>query len=255
MMFRRRRIGPAHAIGLLALLIALGSGAYAATQAPKNSVSTSSVRNSSLTGLDVKNNSLTGNDLKESTLGQVLHTESAHSAQTATSAGSFDGVRKIDYRDNQTNQAQTVLSFRGMDLQATCAPVSSPQGPDTELLLDLHTIPAATVNTRRIDATMPFGADPNERSYEAVPEDLVVRGGALPGNGTMAVIPGIPPALGPAGDALLDSGGPGNFIQGEGQIVYRSNSDVVTVTYHALADQREHTGAGYCEVFGNAVAQ
>lgn len=252
---RRRRIGSAHAIALLALFIGLGSGAYAASQAAKNSVTSRSVRKGSLTGIDVKNNSLSGKDVKESTLGQVLHTESAQSAQTATSAQSFDGVKKIDYRDNQTNQTQTILSFRGMELRAICAPFSSPQGPDTELRLDLHTTQAATANTRRIDASMPFGADPNEREYEGLAPDLVVRGGALPADGTMAVIPGTPAPDAGAGDWMIDSPSLGNFVQGEGQIVYRSNSDVVTVTFHSLANQLNGTGAGYCEIFGNAVAQ
>jgi hypothetical protein len=56
-------------------------------------------------------------------------------------------------------------------------------------------------------------------------------------------------------DALGDGGsGPGQFAQVEGQIVYRSASDVVTVALHAFIDFRGG-GTGYCEVQGNALAQ
>lgn len=71
---------PATAIAWIALFVVLASTAWAAT-APRNSVTTKSikknavngskVKNSSLTGGDVKNNSLGGADIDESTLQQV----------------------------------------------------------------------------------------------------------------------------------------------------------------------------------------
>jgi hypothetical protein len=243
---QRRRFGSAHVLALLALFAALATGAYAAKQATKNSVTSTSVRNGSLTGTDVKNDSLTGKDVKESSLGLVPSAQSAQSAQTANSAQSFDGVKKIDFRDNQTNQTQTILSFRGMELRATCAPVSA---TTTELRLDLHTTPAATANSLMIRANSPTGADPSERSNEDQAQNKIVRGAALAAGGTMAVIPQASSA-----DSLPDGSSPNVFTQGEGQIAYRSDTDVVTVNYHAFTD---HTSAssGYCEILGNAVAQ
>jgi hypothetical protein len=244
---QRRRFGSAHVLALLALFAALASGAYAAQQAAKNSVTSRSVRNGSLTGTDVKNDSLTGRDVKESTLGPVPSAQSAQSAQTAVSAQSFDGVRKIDFRDNQTNQAQTILSFRGMELRATCEPFT---GPGTDVRLDLHTTPAATANSSLIRALQPPGSDPSERSHESDPGFLIVRGASLAADGTMAVIPDHTSA-----DALPDGNSPNTFIQGEGQIVYRSATDVVTVTFHAFVDHTASSSSGYCEILGNAVAQ
>jgi hypothetical protein len=243
----RRRIGSAHVLALLALFAALATGAYAAKQAAKNSVTSRSVRNGSLTGTDVKNDSLTGKDVKESTLGLVPSAQSAQSAQSAMSAQSFDGVKKIDFRDNQTNQTQTILSFRGMELRATCAPIS---GPATEVRLDLQTTPAATVNSSMMRANEAPGSDPSERSNESSPGSLIVRGGALSAGGTIAVIPGTP-----SNDSLADPNLANKLIQGEGQIVYRSDSDVVTVNYHAFVDHTASSSNGYCEILGNAVAQ
>jgi hypothetical protein len=241
MQTQRRRFDSAHVIALLALFVALAGGAYAATRAPKNSVTSASVRNGSLKGVDVKDDSLTGRDVKESTLGLVPSAQSAQTAQSATSAGSFDGVRKIDYRNNQTGTTDTILSFRGMDLRANCNAASA---SITNLTLDLHTTPAATANASMLRALQPTGADPNERSGEV----SIVRGGTLAAGGTLTVIPGST-----SFDTLSDST-PANFIQGEGQIVYRTDADVVTVVYHAFVD---HTAAsaGYCEIFGNAIAQ
>jgi hypothetical protein len=247
MQSQRRRFDSAHAIALLALFVALAGGAYAATQVRKNSVTSASVRNGSLKGVDVKDDSLTGKDVKESSLGQVANAQaaqsaqSAQSAQTAASAQSFDGVRKIDYRNNQTGTTDTILSFRGMELRATCSAASA---TITNLTLDLHTTPAATANASMLRALQPTGPDPNERSGEV----SIVRGGALAAGGTLTVIPGSTSI-----DTLSDSSAP-NFIQGEGQIVYRTDADVVTVVYHAFVD---HTAAstGYCELFGNAIAQ
>lgn len=246
---RPRRFGSAHALALLALFAALATGAYAAKQATKNSVSSTSVRNGSLTGTDVKNNSLTGKDIKESTLGQVPNAQSAQSAQTAGSAQSFDGVKKIDFRDNQTGTQQTILSFRGMDLNATCEGIT---GPATAILLDLHTTPAATANASMMRANQPTGADPSERSGEGNAANLIVRGGAFSAGGTMAVIPAPGPSV---PDAVVDGNLSNTFVQGEGQIVYRSNSDVVTVTYHTFVDHAGASNSGYCEILGNAVAQ
>ena len=238
---RPRRFGSAHALALLALFFALAGSAYAVKQAGKNSVTSSSVRNGSLTGNDVKDNSLTGKDVKESSLGQV---PSAASSQSATSAQSFVGVKKFDYQDNQTGNQQTILDFRGLSLTAKCQSLGSATG----LALDAHTAPAATVNSSMVYATGPNGGvDGSARLNEAP----VVRGAALGAGGSMAVIP-VPPA--PV-DAFGDGGsGAGQFAQAEGQIVYRSDTDVVTVTLHTFMDFRG-SGTGFCEAYGNAIAQ
>jgi hypothetical protein len=55
-------------VATLAVVMAMGGAAYAVTKAPKNSVTSPSVRNGAIKGKDVKDNSLTGLDINESTL-------------------------------------------------------------------------------------------------------------------------------------------------------------------------------------------
>jgi hypothetical protein len=58
----------ANVMATIAVFVALGGGAYAITTAQKNSVTSRSVKNSSLKGVDVLDESLTGSDVREGTL-------------------------------------------------------------------------------------------------------------------------------------------------------------------------------------------
>ena len=69
--------------GLLAVFIALTAGAYAASQAPKNSVTSKSIKNGQVKTEDVADDSLTGVDINESTLNGVQGPRGATGAQGA----------------------------------------------------------------------------------------------------------------------------------------------------------------------------
>lgn len=87
---------PSHTtvIAYLALFVALGGSAYAATQLPKNSVgskqikpnavTTAKLKNGAVTGAKIGADTVTGSNVDESTLGRV---PSAASAESATTAG------------------------------------------------------------------------------------------------------------------------------------------------------------------------
>jgi hypothetical protein len=80
----------ANVVSMLALFVALGGGAYAATQLPKNSVGTKQLKNDAVISSKVKNDSLTGQDVNEATLGSVpsaAHAGGADTAANATNAG------------------------------------------------------------------------------------------------------------------------------------------------------------------------
>jgi hypothetical protein len=64
---RQHLPAPATLIALLALMVALGGSAYAASVA-KNSVGSGQVKNGSLKGADIKDNKLTGKDIDEDSL-------------------------------------------------------------------------------------------------------------------------------------------------------------------------------------------
>jgi hypothetical protein len=67
----------------IAVFLALGGGAWAATHLKKNSVGTKQIRPNAINGSKVKDNSLTGVDLNKATLGEVpaaTHADVASSA-------------------------------------------------------------------------------------------------------------------------------------------------------------------------------
>jgi hypothetical protein len=70
----------------LALFLALGGGAYAATAFPANSIGSRQLKNNSVVSSKIKNNTVTGADINESTLGKVPL------AATAASAAALDKV-------------------------------------------------------------------------------------------------------------------------------------------------------------------
>lgn len=85
----RARLTYANVIATVALFIALGGSAYAATQLPRNSVGTAQLKNGAVTGRKVAKNTLTGRNIEASTLGTVpsaTHASTAGSASNATKA-------------------------------------------------------------------------------------------------------------------------------------------------------------------------
>ncbi len=86
---RRQRLGYANVTATIALFVALGGSAYAATQLPKNAVGTAQIRNGAVTGKKVRNQSLTGRDIKLSTLGTVP--SAVQAAPSGAAGGALTG--------------------------------------------------------------------------------------------------------------------------------------------------------------------
>jgi hypothetical protein len=78
------RLTYANVMATVAVFLALGGGAYAATQLKKNSVGAKQLKANAVTGAKVKDQSLTGKDIKLAKLGTV---PSAAHASTADTAG------------------------------------------------------------------------------------------------------------------------------------------------------------------------
>jgi hypothetical protein len=78
-----RRIGGhvrSNAVGYLALFVALGGSAYAASRLPANSVGTKQLQNGAVTGQKVARQTLTGNNINLSQLGTVPNASHANNA-------------------------------------------------------------------------------------------------------------------------------------------------------------------------------
>lgn len=90
-------------IALIALFVALGGTAYAATALPRNSVGTKQIKKNAVTSVKVKDNSLTGADILESSLGKVPSAASADNSTHATSADSATHATSADSATNATH--------------------------------------------------------------------------------------------------------------------------------------------------------
>jgi hypothetical protein len=90
----KRLPSPSMIVALLALVVALGGTAYAASQ-----INGSTIKNGTISGKKLKTDTLSGKQIKESTLGTV---PSASRAGTATSAGSATNAGHANTADNAT---------------------------------------------------------------------------------------------------------------------------------------------------------
>ena len=88
-MSRIARLLRDNALGVVAITIALSAGAYAVDQAPKNSVTSKSIRNSTVKSIDVKDDSLTGQDINESTL--ALPSDAGGTVKSVTAGSGLQG--------------------------------------------------------------------------------------------------------------------------------------------------------------------
>jgi hypothetical protein len=85
----RPRATYANVTATLALFVALGGGAYAATALPANSVGSAQLKKNAVVTAKIKNDAVTGKDIRESTLAKVAN---AAAADTATKAAALDTV-------------------------------------------------------------------------------------------------------------------------------------------------------------------
>lgn len=106
-----RRPSPALVISLLALFVALGGSAYAATKIgtkdiKANAITTGKIKKNAITTAKIKKNAVTGAKIKESSLGVV---PSATNAVNATNATNFSRYFTIGIV--KANPGQTVTLF------------------------------------------------------------------------------------------------------------------------------------------------
>lgn len=122
-MYIRSRLTYANITATLALFIALGGGAYAATVLPansvgprqlkKNAVERSKIKNSAVDSAKVRNESLTGLDVNEGSLAKVAAAAAADNAAHAVSSAALD---RISYK----SVAGSVPENLGTGATATC---------------------------------------------------------------------------------------------------------------------------------------
>jgi hypothetical protein len=108
----RPRLTYANVIATLALFVALGGGAYAATQLPKNSVGAKQLKKNAVTAAKINNGAVTGEKINLSSLGTVpsaSHADTATTASSATTASHADTATSADSAAN-AGRANTARS-------------------------------------------------------------------------------------------------------------------------------------------------
>ena len=229
MFAKLRRPSHGTVVAYLALFVALSGGAYAAT-----TINGKRLVARSVAGKKLKKNTLTGFEVNEKTLAKVGSAKFADSAGVARASN----VRRIDYAGGNVGRPVTLLVAGGMALKTRCNGLGSTL-PGERVFLT--TARAGEANSMFVRADPPGGSDPASRDAEAP----VVRGAALTPGGNFDVIPDS------GGDAVSPPS-PSSFRQAEGQIVYRSATAVITVSFHAFVSVDADIKP-FCEFRGTAV--
>jgi hypothetical protein len=125
---RLRAPSPALVISLIALFVALGGSAYAATRLPKNSVGTKQLKKNAVTGPKIKSGAVTAAKINTRglTVPSAVHAtaaDSAASATNATNAGTVGGVtvKGFSYQTPSNGATATLFTLDGLTLTATCS--------------------------------------------------------------------------------------------------------------------------------------
>jgi hypothetical protein len=229
MFSKLRRPGHATVVAYLALFAALGGGAYAAT-----TINGKQLVDRSVAGKKLKKSTVTGFEVNENTLDKVGSAKFADSAGTARASN----VRRIDYAGGNVGQPVTLLVAGGMALKTQCNGLGSTL-PGERVFLT--TVRAGEANSMFVRADPPGGPDPASRDAEAP----VVRGAALTPGGSFDVMPA-------SGGDTLSPPAPSSFRQAEGQLVYRSATAVITVSFHAFVSA-DADSKPFCEFRGTAL--
>jgi hypothetical protein len=227
-----RRLGSAHAIAFVALFVALAGGAWAAHVA-NNSVGSGTIRNGSIKGKDVHDDTLTGQQIDESSLGEVASAKSADTAKIADTAQTAANVIKVDFHDtyDADRNLPPILDAGGMKLFAVC-------GTGT-LLAGVVSSTPAEINVSYTQAGPSNGPDPGSRSNEVTQ----VRGSTLKSENGDAF------GIFETGELVTSAG---SLENAEGQLVFRSDSAVVTLTFHAYVSE-DNSNNTFCELNGTAL--
>lgn len=129
---RAKRPSPSLVISILALFVALGGSAYAAskvgTKDIKNkAITAAKIKKNAITTAKIKNEAVTGAKIKESTLGAVpnaANAENAASATNAANATNFSRFSTSGMKKASIGQTVPLLSVGPFTITGKCAEIS-----------------------------------------------------------------------------------------------------------------------------------
>ena len=154
----RDRLSYSNVMATIAVFIALGGGAWAAVNLPKNSVKSKQIKNKTIKSKDLKKNSvngakvsddsITGADVDESTLEGVDDAETVNGSQ----------IEQISYTAGPDTGPQQLFSIAGLTVTAACPSAATDSvtitaSTDTNnsiISLENQVNPAGTVGTQAV---------------------------------------------------------------------------------------------------------
>jgi hypothetical protein len=108
------RLSYANVVATLALVLALGGGAYAAIRLPRNSVRSRNIVNGQVQSADVKDNGLTGQDVKDDSLtGKDIN-------ESTLSLPKGSDTQKLIYLHDSSSALSTIATIGPWELKAEC---------------------------------------------------------------------------------------------------------------------------------------
>lgn len=99
----RSKLSFSNVIAMLALFVALGGSAFAATQLPKNSVGSKQLKKNAVTSAKIARGAVTGAKIKLNTLGVVPNANHATTADSANSAKTAGSANTANTASSATN--------------------------------------------------------------------------------------------------------------------------------------------------------
>jgi hypothetical protein len=131
----QRKLNYANVVATLALFVALGGSAYAATQLPKNSVgakqlkanavTTAKLKNGAVTAAKIKNGTITGAKIDLGSLGTVPSATNAASATNASNATNAANASALGGSPPSAFAASTVIRSATVDSSGLLVPAKS----------------------------------------------------------------------------------------------------------------------------------
>ena len=176
----RHRLSYANVMATVAVFIALGGGAYAASLAPKNSVNSAAIVDAQVKGADVAGNAVTGAKVQDASLTPTDVKNSAalpHGSQDVVTAGQYEAVDYPLSDATWTQQANEVDLLSGRVTYTLPDPCTTGGAPGVvRALVDGNTVASAWLQpgTTSADLSLDGGAVSLPTTGSATPHTMTV---------------------------------------------------------------------------------
>jgi hypothetical protein len=126
----RSQLTFANVTAAIALFVALGGGAYAATSLPKNSVGANQIKANAVTSAKIKNGAVTAAKIAPGSIGTVADANHATSADSATRAGNAETATRATSAETANRATTAETATRAVTAESATRATSSDTATD-----------------------------------------------------------------------------------------------------------------------------